>query len=95
MSPLQMQGANAAHSRTIHVKLFSTVTLAALLVAGSAFAADATSTPAKPAPAAVSSTAMPAKADHHCRDDANGKKLAGAARKSFMKKCLADARAAK
>lgn len=82
-----MRCARAAHPRTTIVKLISTLTLATLLVAGSAFAADATAPAAKPATAA--------KADHHCRDDANSKKLAGAARKSFMKKCLADARAAK
>jgi len=74
--------------RITYVKLISTLTLASLLVAGAAFAADAPATTAKP-------TATATKADHHCRDDANGKKLAGAARKSFMKKCLADARAAK
>jgi hypothetical protein len=71
------------------VKLISTLTLASLLVAGAAFAADA------PATTTAKPTATATKADHHCRDDANGKKLAGAARKSFMKKCLADARAAK
>lgn len=80
------------------MKMLSTLTLASLLVAGSAFAADAPATASKPAAAAAAtSTATAAKAapDHHCRDDANAKKLAGAARKSFMKKCLADARAAK
>lgn len=71
------------------MKLISTLTLATLLVGGSAFAADSAATTSKPAATA----AKPA--DHHCRDDANAKKLAGAARKSFMKKCLADARAAK
>jgi len=74
----------------ITVKLITTLTLASLLVAGSAFAADAPASAAKAA-----TTATKAAPDHHCRDDANGKKLAGAARKSFMKKCLADARAAK
>ena len=72
------------------MKLMTTLTLATLLVGSSAFAADA---PAGSKPAAAT-TAKPA-ADHHCRDDADSKKLAGAARKSFMKKCLADARAAK
>jgi hypothetical protein len=55
-----------------------------------AFATDA---PATSKPAAA--TAAKPAADHHCRDDADSKKLAGAARKSFMKKCLADSRAAK
>jgi hypothetical protein len=72
------------------VKLLSTLTIAALLAAGSAMAADATA----PAPAAKPA-AHATPVDHHCRDEANDKKLAGAARKSFMKKCLADARAAK
>lgn len=66
------------------------LTLAALLAAGSAFAADAPATAASPA-----ATTTKATHDHHCRDEANSKKLAGAARKSFIKKCLADARAAK
>jgi hypothetical protein len=75
------------------MKMITTLTLASLLVAGSAFAADA-SAPAAAKPAATATATKPA-ADHHCRDDANSKKLAGAARKSFMKKCLAEARAAK
>ena len=66
--------------------MISMLTLAAMLTAGSAFAADAPAA-ATPAPAA-------AHPDHHCRDDANAKKLAGAARKSFIKKCVADSRAA-
>jgi hypothetical protein len=73
-----------------NVKLISTLTLASLLVAGSAFAADAPASMAKPVTAATK-----AAPDHHCRDNANEKKLAGAARKSYIKKCLADARAAK
>jgi hypothetical protein len=75
------------------VKLISTLTLATLIVAGSAFAGDAPGTPTASRPTAAS-TAV-AKPDHHCRDNANAKKLAGAARKSFIKKCLADARSAK
>jgi hypothetical protein len=74
------------------VKLISTLTLAALLAAGSAMAADATATATPPA-AKPAAHATPV--DHHCRDEANEKKLAGAARKSFVKKCLADAKAAK
>jgi len=76
------------------VKLISTLTLASLLVAGGAFAADAPATAAKPAATSNAATTKAAP-DHHCRDGANEKKLAGAARKSFIKKCLADARAAK
>jgi hypothetical protein len=71
------------------MKLIPTLSIAALLAAGSAFAADA--------PAAANSkpaASAPSKGDHHCRDEANGKKLAGAARKSFIKKCVAEARTA-
>jgi hypothetical protein len=66
--------------------MISTLTLAALLATGSAFAADATAT-------SSTATTHAAKPDHHCRDQANEQKLAGAARKSFVKKCMADARA--
>jgi psiF repeat-containing protein len=68
------------------MKLIPALSLAALLAAGSAFAADA---PAAPAPATTK-----AQPDHHCRNEANDKKLAGAARKSFIKKCVAESRAA-
>jgi hypothetical protein len=64
------------------------LTLAALLAAGSTYAADATADSSK-------ATTQAAKGDHHCRDQANEQKLAGAARKSFVKKCMADAKAAK
>jgi len=70
------------------MKLIPALSIAALLAAGSAFAADA------PATATSKPVAASAKGDHHCRDEANEKKLAGAARKSFIKKCVADARAA-
>ena len=71
------------------MKLIPALSIAALLAAGSAFAADApAATNTKPVASAA------AKGDHHCRDKANEKKLAGAARKSFIKKCVADARAA-
>jgi len=70
------------------VKNLSILTLAALLATGSAFAADATATTSSSKP-----TTTAAKPDHHCRDSANEQKLAGAARKSFIKKCVADARA--
>ncbi|HEV7608507.1 MAG TPA: PsiF family protein [Steroidobacteraceae bacterium] len=69
------------------MKLIATLALTSLLAAGSAFAADATAPAAKP-------TSTAAHPDHHCRDDANAKKLAGAARKSFVKKCMADSKAA-
>jgi hypothetical protein len=71
------------------MKLIPALSIAALLAAGSAFAADA------PATAQSKPMASASKGDHHCRDEANEKKLAGAARKSFIKKCVADSRAAK
>ena len=67
------------------MKTIAMLSIAALLAGGSAFAADA--------PAATTPAAKPMP-DHHCRDAANEKKLAGAARKSFIKKCVAEARAA-
>ena len=72
------------------MKMIPALSIAALLAAGSAFAADAPATATSKPVAAAS-----AKGDHHCRDEANEKKLAGAARKSFIKKCVADSRAAK
>jgi hypothetical protein len=69
------------------MKLIPALSIAALLAAGSAFAADAPATaPSKPVASSM-------KGDHHCRDEANEKKLAGAARKSFIKKCVADSKA--
>jgi psiF repeat len=70
------------------MRIISILAASALLATGAAYATDAPT--AKPA-----STATAAAPDHHCRDNADAKKLAGAARKSFIKKCLADARAAK
>jgi hypothetical protein len=66
--------------------MISMLTLAALLATSSAFAADATATSSKP-------TTHAAKSDHHCRDQAKEQKLTGAERKSFVKKCMADAKA--
>jgi len=66
--------------------MISMLTLAALLATGSAFAADATATSSKP-------TIHATKGDHHCRDQAKEQKLTGADRKSFVKKCMADAKA--
>ena len=62
------------------------LTLAALLATGSAFAADASAT-------SSNATTHAAKGDHHCRDQAKEQKLTGADRKSFIKKCMADAKA--
>ena len=67
------------------MKSLSILALAGLLATGGAFAADTAAATAKP-----TATATAVQPDHHCRDEANQKKLAGAARKSFIKKCLAD-----
>ena len=75
------------------MKTISLLTAASLLMVGSAFAAASTTAPA-PA-AAPAAAAAPAKHDHHCRDEANEQKLKGAARAAFVKKCRADAMAAK
>ena len=62
------------------MKLFSVLTCASLLVAGSAFAADTTAAPA--APTAMSS----AKAS--CTKDATDKGLKGKAKKAAIHKCM-------
>jgi hypothetical protein len=76
------------------MKMISLLTAAALLVAGSAYAAAGTAPATAAAPPATTSAPAPAtaaaKQDHHCRDEANEKKLAGAARSAFVKKCRAD-----
>ncbi len=78
------------------MKMISLLTAAALLVAGSAYAATGTAPAPAAAPPATTSApapataAGPAKQDHHCRDEANEKHLAGAARAAFVKKCRAD-----
>ena len=72
-----------------------TLLTASLLMAGTAFAAAPATTAAPAAMAAPAAAAAPAKHDHHCRDEANEQKLKGAARASFVKKCRADAMAAK
>jgi hypothetical protein len=79
------------------MKMISLLTVAALLAAGSAYAATATAPATTGAPQAATSAparaagqAAAAKQDHHCRDEANEKHLAGAARAAFVKKCRAD-----
>lgn len=69
------------------MKLLSTLTLAALLTAGTAFAASTDTTPtAKPA-----STATPAARKHngamHCEKEAKAKKLSGDDAAKFVKEC--------
>ena len=79
------------------MRMISLLTAVAMLAAGSAYAATpataaappATMSAPAPAPAAPAKAA-PAKQDHHCRDEANEKHLAGAARAAFVKKCRAD-----
>lgn len=77
--------------------------IAALLFAGSAFAADSCKDQAKEkklAGAAATSFVKKCEADAKaatpqgkCEADAGEKKLAGAAKNSFVKKCVADAKA--
>ena len=68
------------------MKLLSTLTIAALLNAGTAFASSTpTATPA--------SSATPAAAKHnsamHCEKEARAKKLMGDEEKKFVKECRA------
>jgi len=79
------------------MKMISLLTAAALLAAGSANAATAAAPTTTSAPRAASGAPAPAtaqvtaaKQDNHCRDEANEKKLSGAARTAFVKKCRAD-----
>jgi hypothetical protein len=67
------------------MKLLSTLTLAALMSAGSAFAA---SIPTATAGATATPAAAPAKhAGMHCAKEAREKKLTGDAEKTFVKEC--------
>ena len=75
------------------MKLLSTLTLAALLTTGAAFAADSkpTATPASSATPA----AAPAKhhSAAHCKKEAEAKKLTGDEAKAFVKSCEAGKKA--
>ena len=68
------------------MKLLPTLTIAALLSAGSAFAA---STPTATAGATATPAAAPAKHEGgmHCAREAKEKKLTGDAEKAFIKEC--------
>jgi hypothetical protein len=67
------------------MKLLSTLTLAALLSAGSAFAAT---TPTATAGATATPAATPARHEGgHCMKEAKEKKLSGDAEKAFVKEC--------
>jgi len=68
------------------MKLLSTLTIAALMTAGSAFAA---STPTATAGATATPAAAPAKHEGgmHCVREAKEKKLTGDAEKTFVKEC--------
>jgi hypothetical protein len=68
------------------MKLLSTLTIAALLTAGSAFAAT---TPTATAGATATPAAAPAKKMGHCERQAKAKKLSGDAADSFVKDCKA------
>ena len=73
------------------MKLLSTLTVAALLSAGSAFAA---STPTATAGATATPAAVPAKHEGmHCAKEAREKKLTGDAEKTFVKECRAGKKA--
>ena len=73
------------------MKMFPTLTAAALLSVGTAFAAaaptatsPATATPATAAPAAAHTKHASAM---HCEKQARARKLTGAAEKNFVKEC--------
>lgn len=69
------------------MKLLSTLTIAALLTAGSAFAASTAPTPT----ATPASSATPAAKKHtgsmHCEKEAKAKKLTGDDAAKFVKEC--------
>jgi hypothetical protein len=69
------------------MKLLSTLTIAALLTAGTAFAASTDTTPT----ATPASTATPAAKKHngamHCEKEAKAKKLSGDEAATFVKEC--------
>ena len=70
------------------MKLLSTLTLAALLTTGAAFAATTpTATPASSATPAAASTKHEGKG--HCEKQADAKKLTGDAKDTFVKDCKA------
>jgi hypothetical protein len=68
------------------MKLLSPLTIAALMTAGSAFAA---STPTATAGATATPVSAPARHEGgmHCAREAKEKKLTGDAQKSFIKEC--------
>ncbi len=68
------------------MKLLSTLTIAALLTAGSAFAAT---TPTATAGATATPAAPVAKKMGHCEKEAKAKNLAGDAADAFVKECKA------
>jgi hypothetical protein len=73
------------------MKLLSTLTVAALMSAGSAFAA---STPTATAGATATPATVPAKHEGmHCAKEARERKLTGDAEKAFIKECRAGKKA--
>ena len=72
------------------MKPLSTLTLAALLTTGAAFAASTpTATPSSTATPASTSSATKHHSAMHCEKQAKEKKLSGDAEKSFVKDCRA------
>ena len=72
------------------MKLLSTLTIAALLTAGSAFAATTpTATAGATATPAAAPAAPVAKKMGHCEKEAKAKNLAGDAADAFVKECKA------
>jgi hypothetical protein len=73
---------SAAETPDTPMNILSTLTLVALLSAGSAFAAATpTATPASATPTTKHHSAM------HCEKEAKAKKLSGAEEKQFVKDC--------
>jgi hypothetical protein len=80
---------SAAETPDTPMKILATFTVAALLTAGSAFAASTpTATPATATPTTKHHTAM------HCEKEAKAKKLSGADEKRFVKDCREGKKAA-
>lgn len=69
------------------MKLFNTLTLGALLVAGSAFAATAPTTSPTATPAPAAQPAHKHMSAMHCEKMAKAKNLTGDEEKKFVKEC--------
>jgi len=69
------------------MKILSTLTLAAIVVGGAAFAADAAKPTATPAASATPAAAHTG--GKHCMKQADAKKLTGDEKKKFIEDCKA------